>query len=83
MKKIIIPEQKEEAVYFSDFTGKPFEQFGAPVELKFEFNYGSKYDNYSFTLHLDDKDIQPILDLIKSKVIDSDNTVFLQEYNSF
>jgi len=69
MKKIITPKQDEESNYYSDFTGEPFSDFyGPPVELKINFNYGSKYDCSEFTLHLSDKDIEPILDLIKSKL---------------
>jgi hypothetical protein len=68
MKKIIVPEQREEANYFSDFTGQPFDQFGSPVTLKLEFTYGSEYDGSEITLHLSDKDVEPILELIKSKL---------------
>jgi hypothetical protein len=69
MKKILKPKQQEEANYFSDFTGQPFDEYYGPaVELKVNFNYGSKYDCSEFTLHLSDKDIEPILDLIQSKL---------------
>ena len=69
MKKIIVPEQKEEVSYFSDFTGEPFDEgYDPPVILKLEFNYGSKYDSSDIALHLSDKDIEPILELIKSKL---------------
>jgi hypothetical protein len=68
MKKILKPKQHEEALYFSDFTGEPFDQFGAPVTIKLDFDYGSKYDGSNFTLYLSDKDIEPILDLISSKL---------------
>jgi len=69
MKKIIKPKQFEEVAYFSDFTGKPFGGlFKPPVTVNFEFNYGSGYDNCSFTLHLDDKDVEPILELVQSKL---------------
>ena len=69
MKKIIVPKQKEEATYFSDFTGQPFgDLYHPPVTLKLEFNYGSDYDQSEITLHLSDKDIAPILNLISSKL---------------
>jgi hypothetical protein len=70
MKKILKPKQFEEAIYFSDFTGKPFPggSYRPPVTVKFEFNYNSSYDNCEFTLHLDDKDVEPILDLVQSKL---------------
>jgi len=69
MKKILKPKQLEQAAYFSDFTGQPFGGlFHPPVELKMTFNYGSIYDQSEVTLHLSDKDMEPILDLIQSKL---------------
>lgn len=69
MKKIIVPEQREEANYFSDFSGQPFDElFGPPITLKLDFGYGSEYDNSEITLHLSDRDVQPILELISSKL---------------
>ena len=69
MKKIIKPKQHEEATYFSDFTGQPFgDLYHPPVTLKLEFNYGSEYDQSEITLHLSDRDVLPILDLISSKL---------------
>lgn len=69
MKKILKPKQLEQAAYFSDFTGQPFGGLHhPPVELKMTFNYGSIYDGSDVTLHLSDKDMEPILDLIQSKL---------------
>jgi hypothetical protein len=69
MKKILKPKQLEQAAYFSDFTGQPFGGLHhPPVELKMTFNYGSNYDGSDITLHLSHKDIEPILDLIQSKL---------------
>ena len=69
MKKIIKEKQVEQALYFSDFSGKPFGTFHhPPITLKFEFNYGSIYDGSEITLHLDDKDMEPILNLISTKL---------------
>jgi hypothetical protein len=70
MKKILKPKQIEEAIYFSDFTGQPFDTNfrHPPVEVKMNFNYGSKYDGSEINLHLSDKDMEPILDLIQSKL---------------
>jgi hypothetical protein len=65
MKKIKKPAEKEEAAYYSDFTGKALSLHGAPVDLHVSFNYGSCRDGANLRLHLDDKDIKPILDLIK------------------
>ena len=49
MKKITKPKQKEEAVYYSDFSGKCFGEYAPPVRLKLEFGYGSIYDGSRFT----------------------------------
>jgi len=68
MKKVIKPKQFEEAIYFSDFSGEPFDHFGPPITLKLEFNYGSQYDQSEITLHLSDRDVEPILELIQSKL---------------
>jgi hypothetical protein len=69
MKKILKPKQHEEATYFSDFTGAPFgDLYHPPVELTLKFNYGSEYDQSEITFHLSDKDVNPILQLISSKL---------------
>jgi len=69
MKKVIVPKQIEEANYFSDFSGQPFgDLLHPPVTLKLEFNYGSDYDGSEITLHLSDRDVASILELISSKL---------------
>lgn len=55
-------------MYFSDFTGQPFGLYHPPVELTLKFNYGSGHDGSEITLHLSDKDIAPIIDLISTKL---------------
>ena len=70
MKKVIKEKRHEEAIYFSDFSGKPFGTYKPPVTLKIEFEYGSIHDGSGITLHLDDKDMEPILELIKNKLND-------------
>jgi hypothetical protein len=68
MKKITKPAQREEAVYYSDFSGKCFGEAHPPVELILDFGYGSGYDGSKLTLHLDDKDVEDILFLLKAKL---------------
>ena len=68
MKKITKPAEAEECVYYSDFSGKLLNDFYPPVELKIDFNYGSKNDGSNLTLHLDDNDIECVLELIKNKI---------------
>jgi hypothetical protein len=68
MKKITKPAEKEEFVYYSDFSGKHMGDICSPVEVKIDFNYGSKRDGANLILHLEDKDVDSLLDVIKSKV---------------
>jgi hypothetical protein len=68
MKKITKPASKEEAVYYSDFSGECFGQYNAPAEMSFSFNYGSKYDTGKVTLHLTDEEAEEVLDFIKQKL---------------
>ena len=68
MKKVLKPEEKEEAAYYSDFTGKPLGEFNPEVKLIMDFSYGSKYDGSAFTLHLSDKDAEEILEFLSNKI---------------
>jgi hypothetical protein len=68
MKKITKPAEREEAVFYSDFSGKNLGIYNPPVEVKIEFNYGSERDGASLHLHLDDDDIKPIIELVKKNM---------------
>ena len=68
MKKIIKPSQQEESAYYSDFSGYLLDQFGPPVQLKINFNYGSKYDDSTLELDLTDEEVLPLLKLIACKL---------------
>ena len=65
MKKITKPAEREEATYYSDFSGKCFGELHPPVEIKIEFNYGSKHDGAMIGLHLTDEEAELFLDIIK------------------
>jgi hypothetical protein len=68
MKKTTKPAQREEAVYYSDFSGKCFGQFDPHIKLTLDFGYGSKYDGSKLSFDLDDNDIEDFLTLLKSKL---------------
>ena len=78
MKRITKPSQREEATYYSDFSGKHFGNYCSPVEVKIEFNYGSKYDGSLIGLHLTDDEVEFILDVIKKRTT-SDYKDFLKK----
>ena len=68
MKKIITPSKKEESEYYCDFTGKKFQHNIPEVEIKLSFNYGSKFDDSGFEFHFEEKEINEILLMIRSKL---------------
>ena len=65
MKKIIQPKKEEKLEYFSDFSNKSFELFLPDVQIKFEFNYGSKFDGAKIEFHLTDQEAEHVLDFIR------------------
>ena len=79
MKKIIKPAEREEAVYYSDFTGKCFGEYEPEAELLFNFQYGSKYDGEKVSFHLSDTEAEAVLEFIKSKISKERRTLFEQK----
>jgi hypothetical protein len=67
MKKILKPKQNEEAIYFSDFTGKPLGEWDS-VNVKISCSYSSKYDGAEVTFHLDNDDLLELMKFLKTKV---------------
>jgi hypothetical protein len=80
MKKITKPLQREEAVYYSDFSGKCFGEADPPVELKLDFGYGSSHDGSILNFHLDDDDVKDILFLLKSKLSNETKNMLKKKY---
>jgi hypothetical protein len=78
MKKILKPSEHEEAVYYSDFSGK-FLNETSPIEIVIDFNYGSKYDGCKLELHLDDEDFDQLLSFLKTKLSED----FKHNYEQF
>jgi hypothetical protein len=68
MKKITRPKQREEATYYSDFSGECLGEMTPHVEVRFDFCYGSKFDGSRFELHLSDNDAMKLLDFLKTNL---------------
>ena len=68
MKKIIKPSEREKAVYYSDFKGKFFGDFYPDATLSFQFDYGSKYDGETLSVHLSDGEAEEVLEFLKTKM---------------
>jgi hypothetical protein len=80
MKKTTKPAQQEEATFYSDFSGKCFGEMHPPVELILDFGYGSGYDGSKLTFHLDYKEVEDILFLLKSKLSNETKSLLKQRY---
>ncbi len=81
MKKVLQPKQHEEAVYYSDFSGKLFTDF-APVTVKIECGYGSKYDESDLELHLSDSGLEKLLEFLKENLCENTKKSFKKLTNS-
>ncbi len=68
MKKVLKPASKEDAVFYSDFSGKVFDECGPHCEIEIKFNYGSKFDGGALTLYLTDEEADEMLKMIKPKL---------------
>jgi len=67
MKKVLKPVEPEEAIYYSDFSGKIFQDF-IPVTLTIECGYGSQYDEAKAEFHLSDKGLEKLLEFLKENL---------------
>ncbi len=68
MKKIVKPAQNAEVEIYSDFSGIRFGHDIPEVTIKFDFNYGSKFDDANIEFDLSEEEAKEILDLVKSKL---------------
>lgn len=68
MKRIIQPQVKEQSEYYSDISGKRFDNDIPAVELKVDFGYGSRYDGAKITFHLNDEESIEIMEMIKMRL---------------
>lgn len=68
MKKIIVPEQQEESVYYSDFSGKCFGSEYPAVNVVIKLNSSSSFFDKEVVLHLTDREFSGLFDYIKPKL---------------
>lgn len=66
MKKIIKPAQKEEATYYSNFSGKVLGST-SPIDIVIDFNYESGRDGDRIEWHITDIEFKELIKLIKNK----------------
>ena len=62
MKKIIVPETREQAEFVCDVTGKP-----AVAKLALTFGYGSDHDGEMLEADLSDEIANDVLALLQAK----------------
>jgi len=89
MKIVIKPSEPEEIEYRSDFSDKSFLGFDPHVVIKFDFNYGSKYDGENLEFHLTEEEAGHVLDFIKmnlsnerfNQMKNSNENIFVEDYD--
>jgi hypothetical protein len=67
VKKVLKPQEPEESIYYSDFSGKLLKDF-VPVTVKIECDYGSEYDEARIEFHLTDAEFKHLLVNIKDSL---------------
>jgi hypothetical protein len=75
MKCIIKPQEEEQAIHYSDFSGKLFKDF-IPVTVKIDCTYGSKYDGANAEFHLSDRGLELLLAFLKQHLCDETKAEF-------
>jgi hypothetical protein len=68
MKKITAVAVKEQSKVFSDFSGQRFRYDIPEATLRFDFGYGSSFDDGIIEFHLSDKESKEVLNFIKEKL---------------
>ena len=68
MKKVLKPAEREEAVYYSDFSGTFLEEHSVPATIKIECDFGSEYDGARWEIHLTDTELNNLLVFIKDRL---------------
>lgn len=81
MKKILKPAEREEAIYYSDFSGKLFPST-VPVTVKIECGYGSEYDGADVELHLSDTGLEKLLEFVRENLCPESKEVLERVVNT-
>jgi len=68
MKTVTKPAQREEAEYYSDFSGKKIKLPIPPAQITLDFNYGSQYDESKITLDLNNEEAQEVIAFLREKI---------------
>ena len=78
MKKTLKPASSEEAIFYSDFSGKLLKEF-VPAKVVIQFGYTSVYDGTTLELHLDDQDCTKLLEFLQQNVSEDCKKQFQRE----
>jgi hypothetical protein len=68
MKTVTKPAQREEAEYYSDFSGKKIKFPFPPAQITLDFNYGSQYDESKITLDLSNEEAEEVIAFFSKKL---------------
>lgn len=80
MKKVLRPSEPEEVVYYSDFSGKLFDNNLVPVTVKIECDYGSECDGTKIELHLTDTELKHLLVYVKDRLCQESKEELKKEF---
>lgn len=68
MKKVLCSAVREQAEFYSDFTNKKLVN-GQDITVTIDCNYGSIFDGTTLELHIDDSDLDSLLQFLEQKLI--------------
>jgi hypothetical protein len=80
VKKVIKPAEREEAVYYSDFSGALLGE-EPPITLTVSMDYGSIYDGNTLELHLNDDDFANLVKALVPKLTDESKEINQKKLN--
>jgi hypothetical protein len=81
VKKVLKPAEREEAVYYSDFSGTLLGE-EPPITLTVSMDYGSIYDGTTLELHLNDEDFISLIESLIPKLTTESKEINQKKLNS-